>query len=162
MALYTPPHTEKLLTYRIPQMKKQILAIAASSTTVLGLMATGVIGGTTALAGGTPTFVCENAPLEFVKVECIDAVHNITIELDVQNVLNGTQLNVLNGSLNGNTILSGDLNNVNILNGSLNGVQADVDIITVDVKNALNDATINLCQVHVDVLTVDKSHSSCH
>ena len=143
-------------------MKKQILAIAASSTTVLGLMATGVIGGTTALAGGTPTFVCENAPFEVLKVECIDAVHNITIELDVQNVLNGTQLNVLNGSLNGNTILSGDLNNVNILNGSLNGVQADVDIITVDVKNALNNPTINLCQVHIDVLTVDKSNSSCH
>src|SRR5580700_9233445 len=81
---------------RIPEeMIKRISTLAATSTMVLGLAAAGAMGTTTAFAGGggTPTFECVNAPLEVLKVECISLP--ITFEINVDHVLNGTELNVL-------------------------------------------------------------------
>jgi hypothetical protein len=139
-------------------MIKHISALAATSTMVLGLAAAGAMGTTTAFAGGggTPTFKCVNAPLEVLKVECISLP--ITFELNVDHVLNGTELNVLSGDLNGNTILSKDLNDVSILNGALSGNKVDIDILTVDVSKALN---VNVCSVAIDIAGVDWTNTLC-
>ncbi|MCU1287770.1 MAG: hypothetical protein JWO13_4120 [Acidobacteriales bacterium] len=140
-------------------MIKHISTLAATSTMVLGLAAAGAMGTTTAFAGGgggTPTFECVNAPLEVLKVECISIP--ITFETSVDHVLNGNELNVLSGDLNGNTILSKDLNDVSILNGALSHNQVDVDILTVDVSKALN---VNICSVAIDIAGVDVTNTVC-
>jgi len=138
-------------------MIKRISTLAATSTMVLGLAAAGAMGTTTALAGGGgPTFQCVNAPLEVLKVECISLP--ITFEINVDHVLNGTELNVLSGDLNNNTILSNDLNNLSILNGALSGNHVDVDILTVDVSHALN---VNICSVAIDIAGVDLTNTVC-
>ncbi|MEA2618205.1 MAG: hypothetical protein QOE72_3988 [Chloroflexota bacterium] len=139
-------------------MIKHITTLAATSTMVLGLAA--AMGTTTAFAGGggggTPTFKCVNAPLEVLKVECISVP--ITFETSVDHVLNGNELNVLSGDLNGNTILSKDLNDVSILNGALSHNQVDVDILTVDVSKALN---VNICSVAIDIAGIDLTNTVC-
>ena len=140
-------------------MIKRISTLAATSTMVLGLAAAGAMGTTTAFAGGGgggPTFECVNAPLEVLKVECISLP--ITFEINVDHVLNGTELNVLSGDLNGNTILSHDLNDVSILNGALSGNKVDVNILTVDVSKALN---VNICSVAIDILGLDLTNTVC-
>jgi hypothetical protein len=140
-------------------MIKHISTLAATSTMVLGLAAAGAMGTTTAFAGGgggTPTFECVNAPLEVLKVECISIP--ITFEISVDHVLNGNELNVLSGDLNGNTILSHDLNDVSILNGALSGNKVDVNILTVDVSKALN---VNICSVAIDIAGVDVTNTVC-
>lgn len=140
-------------------MIKHISTLAATSTMVLGLAAAGAMGTTTAFAGGgggTPTFECVNAPLEVLKVECISVP--ITFETSVDHVLNGNELNVLSGDLNGNTILSKDLNDVSILNGALSHNQVDVDILTVDVSKALN---VNICSVAIDIAGIDLTNTVC-
>jgi hypothetical protein len=139
-------------------MIKHITTLAATSTMVLGLAA--AMGTTTAFAGGggggTPTFKCVNAPLEVLKVECISVP--ITFETSVDHVLNGNELNVLSGDLNGNTILSHDLNDVSILNGALSGNKVDVNILTLDVSKALN---VNICSVAIDIAGVDVTNTVC-
>jgi hypothetical protein len=142
-------------------MIKHISTLAATSTMVLGLAAAGAMGTTTAFAGGgggggTPTFECVNAPLEVLKVECISIP--ITFETSVDHVLNGNELNVLSGDLNGNTILSHDLNDVSILNGALSGNKVDVNILTLDVSKALN---VNICSVAIDIAGVDVTNTVC-
>ena len=79
-------------------------------------------------------------------------------EVTVDHVLNDTQLNVLSGDLNNNTILSNDLNNVSILKGALSGNKVDVDILTVDVSKALN---VNICSVAIDIAGVDVTNTVC-
>jgi hypothetical protein len=140
-------------------MIKHITTLAATSTMVLGLAAAGAMGTTTAFAGGgggTPTFKCVNAPIEVLKVECISVP--ITFETSVDHVLNGNELNVLSGDLNGNTILSHDLNDVSILNGALSGNKVDVNILTLDVSKALN---VNICSVAIDIAGVDVTNTVC-
>jgi hypothetical protein len=142
-------------------MIKHITTLAATSTMVLGLAAAGAMGTTTAFAGGgggggTPTFECVNAPLEVLKVECISIP--ITFETSVDHVLNGNELNVLSGDLNGNTILSHDLNDVSILNGALSHNQVDVNILTLDVSKALN---VNICSVAIDIAGIDLTNTVC-
>ncbi|MEA2616136.1 MAG: hypothetical protein QOE72_1919 [Chloroflexota bacterium] len=142
-------------------MIKHISTLAATSTMVLGLAAAGAMGTTTAFAGGgggggTPTFECVNAPLEVLKVECISIP--ITFETSVDHVLNGNELNVLSGDLNGNTILSHDLNDVSILNGALSHNQVDVNILTLDVSKALN---VNICSVAIDIAGIDLTNTVC-
>jgi hypothetical protein len=140
-------------------MIKHISTLAATSTMVLGLAAAGAMGTTTAFAGGgggTPTFKCVNAPIEVLKVECISVP--ITFETSVDHVLNGNELNVLSGDLNGNTILSKDLNDVSILNGALSGNKVDVNILTLDVSKALN---VNICSVAIDIAGVDVTNTVC-
>jgi hypothetical protein len=146
-------------------MKKQLLALAATSTTALGLMGAGLMGATTVHAGGTPTFVCVNAPLEVLKIECIDASHNnILSEIDVNHVLTIGELVSVENVLNNSNVLSQDLNNNNILNGVLSGNQVDVDKVISDIQVALVPVEVNIGNVTVCNINIgagDQKHTGC-
>jgi hypothetical protein len=139
-------------------MIKRISTLAATSTIVLGLAAAGAMGTTTAFAsGGGPTFWCENAPLEVLKVECMSVP--ITFEIDVDHALSGTELNVLSDDINSSILLGKDLNQPDILNGALSGNPRCVDMITLELAHALN---IDVCRVAIDLAGLDLKNSVCH
>jgi hypothetical protein len=152
MALSTrhPTPTEKLLTDKdTRKMKKQILALAASSTTVLGIMATGVIGSTTAFAGGANN-VCTN--YQSIKlVECVGQVNGNTIKVEI-NALNENELNILSGDTL--VVLAKDIDVIEATTG-------DVNVIAVNVSNVLNGLTITACNIEV-LSGSQQANGSCH
>jgi hypothetical protein len=73
---------------------KPLLSLAATSTTVLGLMATGVMGSTTALAAGFNSVTCMN---DYDGVQC---GQSISIDIDDIAPLSSSLLRTLQNEIN--------------------------------------------------------------
>jgi hypothetical protein len=125
-------------------MNTRLLSLAATSTTLLGLMATGAMGSTTALAGGGTN--CQNDQ-SISGVQCLGQINGNNIEIDISNVGNVSQneLNVLNVAVQG--IL--DANKVIV------PIQVQVnDIAVAVVPVVIKDLNVLVCQVKVIELGV--------
>lgn len=122
-------------------MKKQLLALAATSTTVLGLVAGGAMGATTAFASGGGT-TCQNDQ-SISGVQCLGQINGNSIEIDISNVGNGNNLQLVN--------LQNDLNNIlNESNIDILGIQAQVNAVAVAVVPVvIKDLDVVVCQVKV-------------
>jgi hypothetical protein len=147
MALYTPPHTEKLLTHRIPEKMKRMLALAATSTTFLGLAAAaGAMGTTTAYAGGGLASCFNIASISVIQCSPIDVNH--VVDIKVQNVLDQVKLTAVANVLSFDQVLSNDLNK--------NDIDLSIERVVSDV-NVLNIGNITVCGVTID----SKAHTGC-
>jgi outer membrane lipoprotein SlyB len=154
MALQRHPAPVNYLRKRIPQMKKQMLALAATSTTVLGLMATGAMGTTTAFAngGGTGNNTCTNY-FSLKLVECVGQVNGNTVKVDIS-ALNDIELNILSG--NELTVVAKDIDVIEATTG-------DVTVIAAKVGDVLSGLHVNACDIQVvNVQLLTKATSTCH
>jgi hypothetical protein len=134
-------------------MKKQLITLAATSTTVLGLMATGAMSPATAFAGGgSGNNTCTN--YQSVKlVECVGQVNGNDVKVDIS-ALNGDELNILSG--NTLVVLAKDIDVIEATTG-------DVNVIAVELGNVLSGLHVNACDIQVvNVQLLTKATSQCH
>jgi hypothetical protein len=129
-------------------MRKRLLALAATSAATFGLMATGAMGTTTALANGTTGgTTCTNVSAGSIVVQCVGQINGNTVTIGIGeiNVLSQDQLNVLNVDID--KVLNNDAN--------ISDIQLEVNKVAVDVVSVVvKDVNVLVCQVKVVELGV--------
>jgi hypothetical protein len=122
-------------------MTKRLFSIAASSVAALGIMATGVAGATTALAGGsTGNVTCSKQGVNVIA--CNGLLNGNNVNIDVSNLLNNNEIDL--------NVLSNDLDNV-LQNIDVTApVQVQVNDVAVGVVTVLvQNLDVLVCQVKV-------------